>query len=152
MGIRTQLGDDLKAAMRSRSMDRVSVIRLLLSVIKNKEIEKGKGTALTENEVLSVIVTAVKQRRESIEQYAQAGRSELAEKESQELEVLLSYLPKPLSEDELRARVNEAITEAGISEMKQMGIVMKTLVPALRGRAEGTAIRKMLQSCLQGKG
>lgn len=149
MSIREQLSSDLKMAMRSRDMDRVSVIRLLLSSIKNKEIEKGKGAQLTEDEVLSLIVSAAKQRRESIDQYTQAGRSELAGKEARELDVLLGYLPKPLSEDELRAKVKEAIAAAGIAEMKQMGVVMKTLVPALRGRAEGEAIREMLQSCLQ---
>ncbi len=149
MMIKDQLKDDLKTAMRAKEMDRVSVIRLLFSTIKNKEIEKGKDAELTEDELLSVIVSAAKQRKESIDQYTQAGRNELAEKESRELEVLMQYLPKPLSEDELRSKVKEAISAAGITEMKQMGVVMKTLVPALRGQAEGAAIRKMLQSCLQ---
>ncbi len=150
MNIKEQLKDDLKTAMRSRETDRVSVIRLLISTIKNKEIEKGKEAHLTEDEVLSIVVSAGKQRRESILQFTQAGRNELAEKEERELAILSHYLPKPLSEDELRAKVQEAIAESGITDMKDMGLVMKTLVPALRGRAEGDAIRKMLQSCLQG--
>ncbi len=150
MALREQLSNDMKAGMRSRDMNRVSVIRLLFSAIKNKEIEKGKDAVLGDEAILALIATAAKQRRESIAQYQQAGRNELAEKESRELQVLLSYLPEPLSEQALREKVEAAIAEAGITEMKEMGRVMKVLVPALRGRAEGDAIRRMLQSCLQG--
>lgn len=150
MALKDQLKSDMKAGMRSRDMDRVSVIRLLFSTIKNKEIEKGKDAVLEDEEILALIVTAAKQRRESIAQYEKAGRNELSEKESRELQVLLSYLPEPISEEALREKVKAAIAEAGITEMKEMGRVMKTLVPALRGRAEGDAIRRMLQSCLQG--
>jgi len=150
VALREQLSNDMKAGMRSRDMNRVSVIRLLFSAIKNKEIEKGKDAVLGDEAILALIATAAKQRRESIAQYQQAGRNELAEKESRELQVLLSYLPEPLSEQALREKVEAAIAEAGITEMKEMGRVMKVLVPALRGRAEGDAIRRMLQSCLQG--
>lgn len=148
MGLREQLKDDMKVAMRSRDQERVSVIRLLIAAIKNKEIEKGKDTILADEDVLMLIVTAAKQRRESITQFKNAGRDELSEKESRELQVLLSYLPEPLSEEALREKVKAAIAETGITEMKEMGQVMKILVPALRGRAEGDAIRRMLQSCL----
>lgn len=148
MALREQLKSDMKAGMRSRDQVRVSVIRLLISAIKNKEIEKGKEAILRDDEVLALIVSAAKQRRESIVQYQSAGRDELSEKESRELQVLLSYLPEPLSEEALRKKVKAAIAEAGITEMKEMGRVMKILVPALRGRAEGDAIRRMLQSCL----
>lgn len=151
MDMREQLKSDMKTAMRSREADRLSVLRLLLSIIKNKEIEKGKDASLTDDEILSVIVTGVKQRRESIEQYTNAGRADLAEKETKEINILLAYLPEPLTENELRTKVNDAIDEAGITEMKQMGMVMKILVPALRGQAEGDVIRRMLQSCLQEK-
>lgn len=148
MGLKEQLKSDMKTAMRSRDQDRVSVIRLLISTIKNKEIEKGKDVVLSDDDVLALIVTAAKQRRESITQFKDAGRDELAEKESGELQILSSYLPEPLSEAALREKVKAAIAETGITEMKDMGQVMKTLVPALRGRAEGDAIRRMLQSCL----
>ncbi len=148
MGLKEQLKSDMKTAMRSRDQERVSVIRLLISTIKNKEIEKGKDVVLSDEDVLALIVTAAKQRRESITQFKDAGRDELAEKESGELQILSSYLPEPLSEEALRKKVKAAISETGITEMKDMGRVMKTLVPALRGRAEGDAIRRMLQSCL----
>lgn len=151
MTLRERLKNDMKEGMRSRDQERVSVIRLLFSTIKNKEIEKGKEACLSDEEILAVIVAAAKQRRESIAQFTQAGRHELSEKESKELSVLLSYLPEPLSEEALRARVKVAIAEAGITEVKQMGMVMKTLVPELLGRAEGEAIRRMLQVCLQEK-
>ncbi|NOY84080.1 Transamidase GatB domain protein [hydrothermal vent metagenome] len=148
MGLKEQLKSDMKTAMRSRDQERVSVIRLLISTIKNKEIEKGKDVVLSDDDVLALIVTAAKQRRESITQFKDAGRDELAEKESRELQILSSYLPEPLSEEALREKVKAAIAATGITEMKDMGQVMKTLVPALRGRAEGDAIRRMLQSCL----
>ncbi len=148
MGLQERLKSDMKTAMRSRDQERVSVIRLLISAIKNKEIEKGKDVVLSDDDVLALIVTAAKQRRESITQFKDAGRDELAEKESGELQILSSYLPEPLSEEALREKVKTAIAETGITEMKDMGRVMKTLVPALRGRAEGDAIRRMLQSCL----
>ncbi|MEC4677902.1 MAG: GatB/YqeY domain-containing protein [Nitrospirota bacterium] len=148
MGLKERLKSDLKTAMRSRDQERVSVIRLLISTIKNKEIEKGKDAVLSDDDILALIVTAAKQRRESITQFKDAGRDELAEKESGELQILSSYLPEPLSEAALREKVKAAIAETGITEMKDMGRVMKTLVPALRGRAEGDAIRRMLQSCL----
>ncbi len=149
MDLKLKLKSDLKDGMRSGETDRVSVLRLLFSVIKNKEIEKGRQVQLTDDEIISIIVTAAKQRRESIVQYKKAGREDLSEKESRELNLLLSYLPEPFSEDELRDKVKEAILKTGITEIKQMGLVMKLLVPQLRGRSEGDAIRRMVQLCLQ---
>ena len=141
----------MKEAMRTGDSDRLSVIRLLRSTIKNKEIEKGKGQKLTEEEILQVISSAVKQRRESIELFEKGGRQDLAEKEKKELAILQSYLPQPVSEEELRAKVKEAIAQAGVSDVKQMGKVMKILVPQLVGRAEGDSISRMVRACLEQK-
>ncbi len=150
MTLRQTLKDELKAGMRSRDRDRVSVIRLLFSTIKNKEIEKGLGASLSDEEILKVLVTAAKQRKESIEQFSKAGRDELAQKEGRELEILQGFLPEPLSEAVLKEKVAAAIAEAGASEMRQMGAVMKILVPQLMGQADGTVLRKLAQAALQG--
>lgn len=141
----------MKEAMRTGDADRLSVIRLLRSTIKNKEIEKGKGQKLTEEEVMQVISSAVKQRRESVELFEKGGRQDLAEKEKKEIAILQSYLPQPVSEEELRAKVKEAIAQAGVNDVKQMGKVMKILVPQLVGRAEGDSISRMVRACLEQK-
>jgi len=137
--------------MRSRDALRVSVLRLLFASIKNKEIEKGKGLELSEEEILRLISTAAKQRRDSIDQFSRAGREDLANKEGEELKILMAFLPEPLSSDALRKKVEEAISLAAVTEMKEMGRLMKILVPELLGRADGNAIRQMVQSCLQKK-
>lgn len=151
MELRQKLMHEMKEGMRSRDTDRVSVIRLLFATIKNKEIEKGKGTQLSDDEILKVLVSAAKQRKESIEQFSKSDRDDLVEKEKRELAILQTYLPEPLSEDALRVKVNEAISQMGATEVKQMGAVMKLLMSQLVGRADGNQLRKMVQSALQGK-
>lgn len=151
LDLQQRLMDEMKEAMRTGDSDRLSVVRLLRSTIKNKEIEKGKGQKLTEEEVMQVISTAVKQRRESIELFEKGGRQDLAEKEKKELSILQSYLPQPISEEELRAKVKEAIAQSGANDVKQMGKVMKILVPQLVGRAEGDSISRMVRACLEQK-
>lgn len=143
--------DEMKEAMRSGDSDRLSVVRLLRATIKNKEIEKGKGLKLAEEEVIQVISTAVKQRRESIDLFEKGGRQDLAEKEKKEMAILQSYLPQQISEEELRTKVKEAIAQSGASDVKQMGKVMKILVPQLVGRAEGDSISRMVRRCLEQK-
>lgn len=151
MDLQQRLMDEMKEGMRTGDSNRVSVVRLLRSTIKNKEIEKGKGQKLTEEEVLQVISSAVKQRRESIELFEKGGRQDLAEKEKKELAILQSYLPQPISEEELRAKVKEAIAQSGANDVKQMGKVMKILMPQLVGRAEGDSISRMVRACLEQK-
>ncbi len=141
----------MKEGMRAGDSERVSVVRLLRSTIKNKEIDKGKGQKLTEEEVLQVIASAVKQRKESIELFEKGGRQDLADKEKKEMALLQSYLPQPISDEELRAKVKEAIAQSGANDVKQMGKVMKILVPQLVGRAEGDSISRMVRACLEQK-
>lgn len=151
MDLQQRLMDDMKEAMRSGDSDRLSVVRLLRSTIKNKEIEKGKGQKLTEEEILQVIASAVKQRKESIELFEKGGRQDLVEKEKKEMAILQSYLPQQISDEELRTKVKEAIVQSGASDVKQMGKVMKILVPQLVGRAEGDSISRMVRACLEQK-
>jgi hypothetical protein len=146
--VRERLDADLKDAMRSKNELHTSVLRMLKSAIKYKEVEPGATGPLDEPAILQVIATLIKQRRDSVEQFKSGGRPELAEKEEQEISVLQNYLPKQLSADELRAEVQAAITEAGAKSAKDMGAVMKLVSPRLQGRAEGRAISDEVKSQL----
>lgn len=148
MALQQRLIDEMKEAMRTGDTDRVSVIRLLRSSIKNKEIDKGKGQQLTDDEILQVISSAVKQRKESIEQFEKGGRQDLVDKEKKELSILQSFLPQPISDEELRIKIKEAIAQSGATDVKDMGKVMKIVVPQLVGRAEGSKISQMVRECL----
>lgn len=134
--------------MRTGDAARLSVIRLLRSAIKNKEIDKGKGQKLTEEEVLQLISSAMKQRRESIEQFAKGGRQDLVEQEEKELTILQSFLPEQISDEALRIKVQEAIAQSGATDVKEMGKVMKLLIPQLVGKAEGNKISQVVRECL----
>jgi uncharacterized protein len=151
LDLQQRLVDEMKEGMRAGDSDRVSVVRLLRSTIKNKEIEKGKGQKLTDEEVLQVVASAVKQRRESIDLFEKGGRQDLVEKEKKELAILQSYLPQPISEEALRTKVKEAIAQSGATDVKQMGKVMKVLMPQLVGRAEGDSVSRMVRACLEEK-
>ncbi|HZH12903.1 MAG TPA: GatB/YqeY domain-containing protein [Archangium sp.] len=146
--VRERIDADLKDAMRSKNELNTSVLRMLKSAIKYKEVEPGATGPLDEASILQVIGTLIKQRRDSVEQFKSGGRPELAEKEEAEISVLQNYLPKQLTPDELRAEVQAAITEAGAKSAKDMGAVMKVLTPKLQGRAEGRAISEEVKNQL----
>lgn len=138
---------ELKDAMRAKSELTLSVLRMLKSAVKYKEVEPG-ASALDDAGVMLVVGTMIKQRRDSVEQFKTAGRTELAEKEEQEIAILQGYLPQQLSKDELAAAVKEAIAATGASTAKDMGTVMKALQPKLQGRAEGKAISEEVKAQL----
>jgi len=144
--LKTRLGEDFKQALRSGDKLRVSVIRLLTALIKNREVEK-RGP-LTDAEVLQAVVASCKQRQEAIEQYKQGGRQDLVDKESSELEILQSYLPKPLTSEELQAMVLEAIREVQATSLKEMGKVMGVLMPKVTGRADGKVVNSLVREAL----
>jgi uncharacterized protein len=146
--VRERIDADLKDSMRSKNELSTSVLRMLKSAIKYKEVEPGATGPLDEASILQVIGTLIKQRRDSVEQFKSGGRPDLAEKEEQEISVLQNYLPKQLTADELRAEVQAAITEAGAKSAKDMGAVMKVLTPKLQGRAEGRAISEEVKNQL----
>ncbi len=148
MGLKEKIMADMKEAMKAKDAAKVSTLRLLLSEIKNREIDK-RGE-LTDDEVIAVIQKAVKQRKESIEQYEKAGRSELVEKEKKELEILEAYLPQPLTEEELDALIDETIKEVGATSIKDMGKVMKAIMPKVRGRADGKLVNQKVREKLGG--
>jgi len=132
----------MKEGMKSGDTERVGVIRMLRSALKNKEIEKrpklteGQEAALGEDEVLQVITAAVKQRSEALLLFENAGRNDLAEKEKREIAILESFLPQPFSALELDAKISEALAESKATTLQQMGEVMKILKPRLVGRAD----------------
>ncbi len=146
MDLKTRLGEDYKHALRAGDKLRVSVIRLLTALIKNREVEK-RGP-LTDAEVLQAIVASCKQRQEAIEQYTQGGRQDLADKESAELAVLQSYLPKALTSEELQVMVLEAIREVQATSLKEMGKVMGVLMPRITGRADGKQVNALVREAL----
>ncbi len=148
MGVKEKIMADMKEAMKAKDMIKVSTLRLLLSEIKNKEIDK-KGE-LTDEEIYALIQKAVKQRKESIEQYRFGGRNDLVQKEETELKILESYLPEQLSEEELERIIEEAIKETGATTMKDMGKVMKIVMPKVKGRADGKIVNEMVKKKLGG--
>jgi len=132
--------------MRAKDAARLSAIRLLLSGVKQKEVDERKE--LTDAEVTSVIEKMIKQRRESIAQFEQASRKDLADAEKFELEVLTAYLPKQMGESELQQEVQKAIAESGASGIKDMGKVMALLKPRLAGKADMGKVSTLVKSKL----
>lgn len=132
-----KLQEELKESMMAKDELRTSVIRLLLSAINYYEIQKGgAGYSATDEDVLYVIHQQVKQRRDSIEQFKNAGRQELADKEQKELEILQTYLPEQMGEDEIKSIVQQTISETGASSIQDMGKVMGALNAKLKGKAD----------------
>jgi uncharacterized protein YqeY len=148
MSLQDRLSEEMKQAMKSSDSVRLSVIRMLRASIKNKEIEKGKSRPLTETDLIEVVVSAVKQRKEAIEQYTRGGRADLAQKEQSELNILQDFLPKPLSPQELDNKIQEAIQASGAASMKDMGKVMQALLPQVVGRADTAQVSQKVKELL----
>ena len=146
MDLKSQIIEDMKTAMRARDTQRLSAIRLVLASIKQKEIDERKD--LTNQDVIGVIEKMIKQRRESISQYEQAARVDLAEVEKFELAVLQAYMPESLSESEVNAAVAAALTESGAQGMRDMGKVMGVLKNKLAGRADMSVVSSVVKARL----
>lgn len=142
-----ELRNRLKEAMKSSDEVRVRTLRLLISNVKNEEIEKGEQ--LTEEEFTEVVLREVKRRKEAIEMYEKAQRKDLADEERKELKVLEEFLPQQLSIDEIRSLAIEAIESVGASGPKDLGKVMSVLMPKLRGRADGKMVNKIVREFLE---
>lgn len=146
MNISEKIYADLKSAMISKEELKVGALRFLLSAIKNTQIEKQRE--LTDEDVLSVIQKQVKQHQESIEGFTKGGRTEMAEKEKQELEILQSYLPEQMSKEEIEAVVEEAVKKTGATQISQMGQVMAELTSQLKGRADMSQVSHLVREKL----
>ena len=149
MALKEQLDADLKAAMRDKDALKLSVVRMLKSAVKYREIELMKP--LDDAGVQGVISSEIKRRRDSVEQYRAGNRQDLVDKEEAEIRILQGYLPQQLTEDELRAKVDAAVASVGAKGPKDMGAVMKALVPEVQGRAEGKTVSEMVKARLAGK-
>jgi uncharacterized protein YqeY len=147
MSMNDQVGADITAAMKARDASRLSALRMLKAAVMNNSVEKGRD--LDDAEVLQVVASLVKQRRDSIEQFTSAGRTDLVEKETAELTVLQAYLPAAATPEEINAAVAEAIAETGASSPKDMGKVMKAVMPKLAGKnADGKAVNEAVRRTL----
>ncbi|REL39109.1 GatB/YqeY domain-containing protein [Rhodohalobacter sp. SW132] len=147
MSIKQSILDDLKTAMKQKEADRLRVLRSLKAKILEKEISERKdGEAeLSDEQVIEVLMKAAKQRKESIEQFEDGGRGDLAEKEKAELEIIEEFLPKMMSEEEVRAEVKDQIESMGASSMADMGKVMGVMMGKLKGKAEGSVVSKVVK-------
>jgi uncharacterized protein YqeY len=141
-----QLTADMKSTMKSGDKPRLAVIRLILSAIKQVEVDER--IELDDTRVLAVIDKMAKQRRESITQFEKANRQDLIDIEQAELEIIQQYLPEALSDDEIENLISQAIESTGASEMKQMGQVMGVLKPQLQGRADMSKVSQLIKSRL----
>lgn len=148
MSLKAQITEDMKAAMRAKEMDRLGTIRLLQAAIKQREVDER--IELDDAAVLAVIDKMIKQRKDSISQFQQAGRDDLVAKESAEVAVLQAYMPVQLSDAEVDAAVRDAVAKAGAAGPQDMGKVMGLLKPALAGRADMTQVSARVKAVLAG--
>ncbi|MFW6150161.1 MAG: GatB/YqeY domain-containing protein [Chloroflexota bacterium] len=146
MALESKIREDLKEALKRHEDARISTLRLLLSEIHNTQIAKQR--TLDDEAVVEVISKEVKRRRESIEGFTQGKRDDLVAKEEQELGVLLEYLPRQLSREELANAAREAIDEVGAQGMKDKGKVMSRLMPRVKGQAEGAEVSEVVSELL----
>ena len=147
MNLKEQIIGDLTAAMKAKDAEKLSVLRMVKANLMNRKIDKGEE--LTDEEVLKALQSLVKQRRDSIEQYNTAGRTELAEKEAAEIAVIEVYLPQAATAQDISAAVDSAVAETGASSMKDMGTVMKEAQAKLHGKTvDGRALSEAVKSKL----
>ena len=148
MSLKDQITDDMKAAMRAKESERLATIRLLIAEIKRKEVDER--IELTDTQVLAVVEKMIKQRKDSITQFENGGRQDLADKEKSELAVLSTYMPAGLSDEEVAAEVAAAVAASGAAGPQDMGKVMGILKPKLAGRADMTAVSSQVKKALAG--
>jgi len=164
MTLKEKIRDNLKEAIRGKREKELSVLRLLLSGITSREKEKRymlskekldlneeelqNGSSLCEEEIIEVVFSEAKKRKESIDEFKKGGREDLVQKETEELEILKEYLPEQLSEEEIRKIVEETIKELGAESMKEIGKVMSSIMPKVKGKAEGGQISKFAKELL----
>ncbi|GAB4551145.1 MAG: GatB/YqeY domain-containing protein [Pleurocapsa sp.] len=150
MSLKERIGEDIKTAMKAKDKVRLATVRSIKKAILEKEVElrpKGKDS-LTEEQEIELLAQQAKQRRDSIEQFQNAGRDDLAAKESEELTIIESYLPKQVSDEELEAIIDEIIASSSATSVKDLGKVMGPAMKQLKGRADGKKIQALVKSKL----
>lgn len=150
MGLKERIGDDIKSAMKSQDKIRLETVRNIKKVILEKEsaVRPSGQESLTLEQEIEIVVQLAKQRRDSIAQYQQAGRTDLANQEAQELTILEEYLPKQLSDDEISQVIEDIIFEGGATSSKDMGKVMGAAMQQLKGKADGKKVQEMVKAKL----
>jgi len=148
VGLKSDIQDDTKAAMKSGDRVTLSTLRLLLSALHNEEIKQRRE--LSADEILKTIVSLCKQRQEAIEYFRKGGRADLWRQEEAELAVLRRYLPEALSEEEIRALIRSSIEEVGAKGVQDLGRVMKQIMPKVAGRSEGKRVSELAKEMLSG--
>jgi len=146
MNVRDQIQQDLKEALKAKDEIKVGTLRMVSAAFLNKEKEKGEIPS--DEELQNIVLFEAKKRKESMTAFEQGGRPELVEKEKAELEILQTYLPEQLSEEEVRIFVEEAVTETGASSPQDMGKVMAAVMPKVKGKADGTLVNKIVKEAL----
>lgn len=146
--LKDTLQEDIKKAMIAKDESTLSTLRMLKSAIQYTEINKGLDYSATDEDILDVIGKEVKKRREAIELYEKGGRAELADKEKKELEILQSYLPEQMSEEEIGKLVDAAIASTNASSMQDMGKVMGALMPQVKGKSDPSMVSNLVRSKL----
>ncbi len=146
MGLREKIDADTKDALKSGAKDKLSTLRMLNAALKNKQIDKRRP--LTEEEVVETVRSLIKQRKDSIEQFEKGGRKDLVEKETAEVAVLEVYLPQQLTREELETMVRNTVAQTGAAGAKDMGKVMKALIPLVGGRADGKLVSEWVKNAL----
>ena len=146
MQLKQRLYEDLKKAMKTKDEIRTRTLRLIISSIKTLEVEKM--TEATDDDVFRVLSKECRERVEAIEAYKKGGREDLVNEEQRELEIIKSYMPKQLSEEELKEIVKNVVEETGSSSIKDLGRVMKVLIPRVKGRADGKTVNNIVRQIL----
>ena len=146
MSLLTQIHDDVKTAMRAKDKERLGALRLITAAIKQKEVDER--VEVDDAGALAILEKMVKQRKDSIEQFAKANRDDLIAKEQFELDIIQAYMPEQMSEVEISALVDEAVAATGAASMKDMGKVMGQLKPKVQGRADMGLVSKLLKAKL----
>ncbi|EJM98579.1 GatB/YqeY domain-containing protein [Herbaspirillum sp. YR522] len=146
MGLKEQITEDMKAAMRAKEAGKLGTIRLITAAMKQKEVDER--IELTDTHVLAIIEKMIKQRRDSISQFEAGGRQDLADIEKAELQILSTYMPASLSEEEIKAEVAAAVAATGAAGAQDMGKVMGVLKPKLAGRADMTVVSAQVKAAL----
>ncbi|GEN52024.1 GatB/YqeY domain-containing protein [Halobacillus litoralis] len=143
MTITDRLTQDMKTAMKARDKERLSTIRMVKASMQNEAIKLGKDS-LSEEEELTVLSREVKQRNDSLHEFKEAGREDLVEGLEREIEILQVYMPKQLTDEELKQVVDETIQEVGATSKSDMGKVMSAVMPKVKGKADGTKVNKLV--------
>ncbi|MEI5995515.1 GatB/YqeY domain-containing protein [Candidatus Enterococcus mansonii] len=147
MSLLTTLNDDIKTAMKSKDKDTLSVLRMLKAAIQNEQIKTSRD--LDGEEELTVLSREMKQRRDSLSEFEKAGRDDLADKVKIEIAIVEKYMPKQLSEEEIRQIVQTAIDQTGATSPKEFGKVMGAVMPAVKGKADGNQVNAIVKELLQ---